>query len=221
MSNTRVVCSYRVSTEEQGRSGLGLAAQRRTCRAYVNFKEDWQVTGEYTDEKSGKSLNGRHELERAMAALDRGEADVLLCAKLDRLSRSVVDFGQILERSKRHKWAIAVCDLQLDTTTANGKLVANILISLAEWERDQISERTRAALAQIPRGTTHVDRDGNVKGPPGRAPVIDAATTDLIRYMRDQGKTYRAICGELDAMGKPTPRGGPWQVSTVQRVLSR
>lgn len=218
---TRVIIYMRVSTDEQGRTGLGLAAQRRTCRAYAAYKEDWQVVGEYTDEKSGKSLNGRHELEKALAALDQGEADVLLVAKLDRLSRSVVDFGRILERSKRHKWALAVNDFQIDTTTANGKLLANILISLAEWERDQISERTKAALASIPRGTTHVDRDGNVKNAPGRAAVIDAETVALVKYMKTQGKSYRAICAELTAMEKPTPGGGPWQVSTVQRILNR
>jgi len=218
---TRVIIYMRVSTDEQGRSGLGLAAQRRTCRAYVTYKEDWRVVAEYTDEKSGRSLNGRHELARALAAMDQGEADVLLVAKLDRLSRSVVDFGTILQRSKHHGWALAVNDFQLDTTTANGKLVANMLMALAEWERDQVSERTKAALASIPRGTTHVDRDGNIKGPPGGPVQIDAETSALVRYMKDQGKSYRAICDELTAMGKPTPRGGPWQVSTIQRMLSR
>lgn len=218
---TRALIYMRVSTDEQGRSGLGLAAQRRTCRAYVTMKEDWQVAGEYTDEKSGKSLNGRHELEKALQVMDRGEADVLLVAKLDRLSRSVVDFGTILARAKKHGWAVAVRDMDIDTTTANGKLVANILISIAEWERDQISERTKAALASIPRGTTHTDRDGNVKGPPGRAPVIDSETASLIKYMRSQGKTFRGICAELTALEKPTPGGGPWQVSTVQGILAR
>jgi DNA invertase Pin-like site-specific DNA recombinase len=218
---TRVIIYMRVSTDEQGRSGLGLAAQRRTCRAYVTLKDDWTIAGEYTDEKSAKSLNGRHELAKALEALDQGEADVLLVAKLDRLSRSVVDFGGILQRADKHKWALAVRDMDLDTTTANGKLVANVLMALAEWERETISERTKAALASIPRGTTHVDREGNVKGPPGGPVKIDAETAALVRYMKDQGKTYRAICDELTALGKATPRGGPWQVSTIQRILAR
>jgi len=217
----RVICSYRVSTDEQGRSGLGLAAQRRTCHAYIGIKDDWEIVAEVTDEKSGKTLNGRHELAKALEALDQGEADVLLVAKLDRLSRSVVDFGTILQRSKRHGWDLAVTDFALDTTTPNGRLVANILISLAEWERDQIAERTKNALASIPRGTTHIDRDGNVKQAPGRAVQIDGETETLIRYMRSQGKSYRGICAELSALGKPTPGGGPWQVSTIQRILAR
>lgn len=218
---TNVLCYYRVSTGEQGRSGLGLAAQRKTCRDFAALRPGWQLHHLPEDIASGKSTNGRHNLAEALDMMDRGQAKVLLTAKLDRLSRSVQDFADIIERARRNRWALAVADLNLDMSTPMGEFAAYVMVSVAQLERRLISERTKAALAEIPRGTTHLDRNGNVKGPPGKAVQIDAATAGLVRYMKDQGKSYRAICGELTAMGKPTPGGGPWQVSTIQRILAR
>jgi len=218
---TDVLCYYRVSTGEQGRSGLGLAAQRKTCRDFAALRPGWELHHLPEDIASGKSTNGRHNLAMALDAMDRGEAQVLLAAKLDRLSRSVQDFASILERARRGGWALAVADLNLDMSTPMGEFAAYVMISVAQLERRLISDRTRAALAEIPRDGTHRGADGAEKLPPGRPREIDAETAGLVRYMRDQGKSYRVICGELTAMGKPTPGGGPWRVSTVQRILSR
>jgi DNA invertase Pin-like site-specific DNA recombinase len=221
MNMTKVICYYRVSTREQGNSGLGLAAQRKLCREFAAMRPGWELHHLEHDEASGKSTNGRHNLAIALDMMDRHEADVLLAAKLDRLSRSVQDFATILERARRGRWALAVADLNLDMSTPMGEFAAYVMVSVAQLERRLISERTKAALAEIPRDTTHLDAFGNVKGPPGGPIQIDAETSTLVGYMRSQGKSFRAICAELTAMGKPTPRGGPWQVSTIQRILAR
>ncbi len=218
---TDVLCYYRVSTGDQGRSGLGLAAQRKTCRDFAALRPGWKLTHLPEDVASGKSTNGRHNLALALDMMDRHEAGVLLTAKLDRLSRSVQDFADILERARRGRWAVAVADLNLDMSTPMGEFAAYVMVSVAQLERRLIGERTRSALAEIPRGTTHTDAHGNVKGPPGAPVQIDAETAALVRYMRSQGKSFRAVCAELTAMGKVPPRGGKWQVSTIQRVLAR
>lgn len=144
----RVVGYVRVSTAEQGRSGLGLEGQRSAIVAEC-ARRGWELVGgePYCDIVSGKSLNGRHELKRALDDLAARRADALVVAKLDRLSRSVVDFGRVLKLAQRHGWALAILDPDLDTSTATGKLMANMLISVAEWERDIIAQPTRTALA--------------------------------------------------------------------------
>jgi DNA invertase Pin-like site-specific DNA recombinase len=218
---TDVLTYLRVSTAEQGQSGLGLAAQRRTCKDFAALRDGWRITGEHKDVASGKTMNGRHELAAALERMDRHEADVLLAAKLDRLSRSVQDFAGILERARRGGWAVAVADIGLDMSTPMGEFAAYVMVSVAQLERRLIGERTKAALAEIPRDTTHTAADGTEKGPPGKPRQIDAETAGLITYMRSQGKSFRAICTELDTLGKLTPGGGPWRVSTVQRILAR
>lgn len=218
---TDVLCYYRVSTDEQGRSGLGLAAQRKSCRDFASFRPGWQLHHLPEDVASGKSTNGRHNLADALARMDRGEAGVLLVAKLDRLSRSVQDFASILERAQRNKWALAVADLNLDMSTPMGEFTAFVIVAVAQLERRFIGDRTRAALAEIPRDGTHTGADGTEKGPPGKPRQIDAETAGLVRYMRGQGLSYRAVCGELTALGKVPPGGGKWQPSTIQRLLSR
>jgi len=218
---TGVLAYYRVSTDEQGRSGLGLAAQRSVCRNFAAIRPGWEIIDSLTDVKSAGSLNGRHSLTEALRRMDAHEADILLSSALDRISRSVMDFAAILERARKNKWALAVADISLDMTTPMGEFAAFTLINVAQLERRLIGQRTKAALAQIPRGTTHMDANGIEKGPPGQPIQIDGETETLIRYMRTQGKTFRGICDELTALGKVPPRGGKWQVGTIQRVLAR
>src|SRR5260370_21922020 len=117
------------------------------------------------DIASGKSTNGRHELERLLAELDHGQAGVLIVAKLDRLARSIVDFGRIMEQAKRRDWNLVALDLGVDTTTSNGRLVANVMMSVAEWERERIGERTRDAMAVKP-------ARGDALGAPSGLPAL-------------------------------------------------
>lgn len=210
----KVIGYTRVSTDEQGRSGLGLAAQRSAIEAHATAK-GWDVTWLSDEGASAKSLD-RPALQTALAALNAGEAQAIVAAKLDRLSRSVVDFGALLEASrrrgrKRQPWGIVVLDFDLDTTTATGRMLAGILMQFAQFERELIGERTSAALAAA--------RDRGVRL--GRPPAIPAAVESRMRDMHTRGLGPKRIADRLNADAVPTVRGGAWQPSTVARVLRR
>lgn len=208
----RVIAYVRVSTEEQKRSGAGLAAQRRSIASACR-ERGWQLVATEADEGvSAKSTKNRPALARALAALEAGDAGGLIVAKLDRLSRSVRDFCEILDRSQRQRWALVCLDLGLDTSTPTGKFTAQIIAAVAELERELIGQRTREGLATK-------REEGVILGRPRSiAPELVAR----IRAMRDAGATLQGICDALDAAGVPTPRGGTaWRPSSIVRVLRR
>lgn len=203
----RAVGYCRVSTEEQGQSGLGLAAQEETIRREVD-RRDWSLERLYTDVASGKSLRRRTDFAEAMRVLAAGEADVLVVAKLDRLSRSVSDFAAILARTQVEGWALNICDLGVDTTTPSGKMVAQIMMVLAEWEREMIGDRTKSALRMAAAKGTRL----------GRPSGVDSETVRLIRVLRDSGRSWAKIADALDREGVPTGQGGQWHGATVRRL---
>ncbi len=207
----RVIGYMRVSTEEQGDSRLGLEAQEAAIRAEVE-KRAWELVDLRSDVASGKSLRRRDELGRTMRDLAAGQAETLISAKLDRLSRSVLDFAQLMESATQEGWSIVVLDLGVDMTTTNGKLIANIMISIAQWEREIIGDRTRAALGAVRARGTQVGRKRNV----------DADTLRLIRMMRDSGASYAHVARALDREGVPTSQGaGQWSAATVRKLYLR
>lgn len=203
----RAIGYCRVSTDEQGDSGLGLAAQKQTIHLEVE-RRGWQFETMYGDVASGKSMKGRKDFGRALGALADGEADVLVVAKLDRLSRSVSDFAAILARSHVEGWALDVCDLGVDTTTPSGKMVAQIMMVLAEWEREMIGERTRNALDAARAQGTRLGRPSNVSDD----------TLRLIRILRDSGRSWQGIADSLTREGVPTAQGGKWHGATVRKL---
>ena len=203
----RAIAYLRVSTEEQGDSRAGIDAQEETIRAEITHR-GWTLTDVRVDVASGKSLRKRDELGRTLRDLAAGEADVLVVAKLDRLSRSVMDFAAIMETAKGEGWSIVVLDMDVDMTTSMGELVANIMISLAQWERRVIGERTKAALAVVKsRGT-----------PLGRRSNVDPETLRLIRMLRDGGRSYQGIADALTREGVDTAQGGKWHAATVRKL---
>ena len=206
----RAIGYCRVSTDEQGESGLGLADQKATIQTEV-VRRGWDFETMYADVASGKSLKGRADFGRALQVLADGEADVLVVAKLDRLSRSVSDFAAILAQSQREGWALDICDLGVDTTTPSGKMVAQIMMVLAEWEREMIGDRTRRALQAAQARGTHVGRKSNV----------DPETLRLIRILRDSGRSWQGIADALDAEGIATAQGGQWHGATVRKLYQR
>ena len=141
-----VVAYVRVSTREQGDSGLGLAAQHHAVQAEC-ARRGWDLARTYSDVASGKSTD-RPGLTAAMAALDSGLVTGLVVAKIDRLSRSLFDFAGIVATAQTKNWALVVADLGVDASTPAGALVCNVIASLAQWERAVISERTRDALPE-------------------------------------------------------------------------
>jgi len=137
----------RVSTDRQGESGLGLDAQRAALQGWASSQQipvdeiRWHVDAG----RSGCNLD-RPALALMLALVKPGER--VAVAKLDRLSRSLLDFAGLLERSQREGWAIVALDLGLDLSTPTGQMVASVLGSIAQWEARIIGERTAAALFQ-------------------------------------------------------------------------
>jgi DNA invertase Pin-like site-specific DNA recombinase len=206
----RVVLYTRVSTGEQADSGAGLAAQESQLRAETE-RRGWLVVGLLSDAgASGSSMRKRPALADALALVDHGQGDVLAVAKLDRLSRSVLDFAQLMVRARDLGWGLVALDLGVDTTTTSGRLVANVMVSVAEWERDIIGQRTREGLAE--RRAAGVRLGGPQMVP---APIV----ARIVRGRR-AGCTVRGIAAGLTAEGVPTARGGTvWASSSVQAVL--
>ena len=202
----------RVSTEEQKRSGAGLAAQRRSIESACRERGGWQLVAVETDEGvSAKSTKNRPALVHALEVLEAGEAGRLIVAKLDRLSRSVRDFYEILHRSQRERWALVCLDLGLDTSTPTGTFTAQIIAAVAELERKLIGQRTREGLeSQRAKGVRL-----------GRPQSVPLDLAERIRAMRVAGATLEGICDPLNAEGVPTPRGGAeWRPSSIVRMLN-
>jgi DNA invertase Pin-like site-specific DNA recombinase len=120
----------RVSTEEQAKEGASLDAQQ-SLLADEASRRGWDVEFVVDEGLSAKSVEGRPALVDALERLDRGEADVLLTLRVDRLSRSVSDFAALLSRSRKRKWDLVACDLNIDTSTPHGGLMAHVLASVA------------------------------------------------------------------------------------------
>ena len=206
----RVIGYVRVSTEEQGVSGAGLQAQRNAivdeCR-----RRGWTLVELVEDVgRSGRDLR-RPGVQAALDALTAGEASALVVAKLDRLSRSMLDFARIMVTAQKQSWALIALDVNVDTTTPAGEAMAHMLATFAQFERRLISERTKVALAQ--------KRAVGVRL--GAPPLIGANVAARIRRERDAGATLREIAAGLNRDRVPTARGGTWHASTLQRVLKR
>jgi DNA invertase Pin-like site-specific DNA recombinase len=205
---TTVVGYCRVSTEEQGDSGLGLAAQRAAVEAECS-RRGWELLAVHEDVLSGRTLN-RPGLATAIASVESGEAAALVVAKLDRLSRSLVDFAGLMARAQRNKWNLVALDLGIDLSTPAGEFMANVMASAAQWERRIIGQRTRDALA--------VRRAQGVRL--GRPRTLAADVVARIRTARDAGAGWSLIARELNVEAVPTAHGGAkWYPSTVRAVV--
>jgi len=207
-TTTRAIGYLRVSTDEQAMSGLGLAAQSHTITRAIEAR-GWTLAEVMTDDgKSGGTMS-RPALMTALDALDAGTADVLVVAKIDRLSRSVLDYARITERSRRNGWSIVALDVDVDTSTPTGGLMANMTAAIAEWERQIISVRTIEALAAKRAAGARL----------GRPVELADGVRARIAAERAAGRTLQAIADALTADGITGARGGKWSPSTVRRVL--
>lgn len=202
----RAIGYCRVSTGKQEDSGAGLDAQRAHLNREATHR-GWDLTI-VTDTASGKAMGNRSELGKALRQLRDGEADVLVVTKLDRLSRSVSDFANIMALAARENWAIVVLDLGVDMTTPNGKMIAQMMMAVAEWERELIGLRTREALKAVRARGTRL----------GRPSGVDPETVRLIRVLRDAGHSYAAVARILTAENVPTGQGGKWHAATVRKL---
>jgi DNA invertase Pin-like site-specific DNA recombinase len=227
---TKVVGYIRVSTEGQADSGVSLEAQRAKLAAYAIAMDLDLVSVQVDAGLSAKTL-ARPGVQAALERLDRGEAEGLLVAKLDRLTRSVRDLGELVERYFSSRFSLLSVADSIDTRSAAGRLVLNVLASIAQWEREATGERTRDALAHL--RSEGVRLGGEALGwkrteatdQNGRR-VIAGATDELasvarIVALRSAGMSMREIAATLTAEGTATKKGGRWHASTVRAVLAR
>lgn len=202
----------RVSTEEQANSGLGLEAQRDTIQRYA-YAHGWEVVWYDDAGLSAKSLD-RPQLQAALIRLHASrksrDVDGIVVAKLDRLSRSVVDFAGVLELARARKWALVAIDLGVDTSTPTGELVANVMMSVAQWERRVIGERTSAAMQAAKRQGRHM----------GRVSALKQNTADRLLILRT-AHTLAGTAAQLNAEGLTTATGAPWSANAVGKVQTR
>lgn len=209
---TTMIGYMRVSTADQAHSGLGLEAQRETITRYADAK-GWNVVWYEDAGLSAKSLD-RPQLQAALDRLDaspkRRDVDGLLVAKLDRLSRSVVDFAGVLDLARARKWALVAIDLGVDTSTPTGELVANVMMSVAQWERRVIGERTSAAMQAAKRAGRHM----------GRVSVLPQSTGDLLLSLRST-HTLAATAARLNRDGVTTATGLRWSANAVGKAHKR
>jgi len=215
----KYVTYQRVSTQEQKKSGLGLLAQQRDIDIYLTTYSDvpYEVIGEFADTGSGAD-NGRPELQKALALAKKTGA-TLLVAKLDRLSRRVSQIAQIMEDPK--------ITFRVATMPHADKFQLHIYGALAEQEREFISLRTKAALAQAKaRGVKLGGYRGNAltKANSARsqtATAIAIRLASMVGPMRRDGMTLEQIADRLQEQGVQTPQNGTWTAKAVSRVLAR
>jgi len=213
----------RVSTREQADSGLSLEGQRERIAAYCTAR-GWTLGEIVVDAGVSGGTLERPGLSRILETVRRREVDVVVVLKLDRLTRSVKDLGDVLERFERADVAFTSVTDNFDTTTANGKLVLNILGSVAQWERDVIAERTADAM-QVARSQGR--RVGAVPfaftlGTDGETLEPDPAKLETVAEIARQrrgGGTLTGIARRLNAIGATAANGGSWFAETVKRVL--
>lgn len=215
---TKYIAYYRVSTARQGASGLGLGAQRTGVEAFTRGRG--RIVGEFTDVESGKR-NDRPELERAIAAC-KAEGAVLLIAKLDRLTRNVAFIFTLRDSGVQF-----VC---ADMPEAN-TLTIGVMATMAQHEREVISDRTRKALAEKKRQGFVLGRPENLTPAAvekGREVRRRNACRDennrraaaLASAMRQAGRSWTAIAEALNGAGFRTRRGGRFRPVQVQRVVA-
>jgi len=216
--NTAFVSYARVSTQQQGRSGLGLDAQRAAVTNFVAARG--ALLGEFVEVETGKGANALERRPQLKAALDlcRAKGAVLVIAKLDRLARNVHFISGLIE--SRVEFVAA------DMPEAN-KVMLQMHAVMSEWERDQISARTRAALAAAKARGVKL----GVAGPANLRPDNERRQREANEFvsklkgtfegMRVRGLTQRAMVAELNNIGAPTQRGGQWSLVQVQRTIAR
>ena len=206
-----VVAYVRVSTDEQAASGAGLDAQRIAIEAEAQ-RRGWTVVGWHADEgiSGGKGVEHRPGLAAAIEAVESGRAAGLLAAKLDRVSRSVLDTASLMEQARRGGWELVTCDLAIDTSTPAGEATASMMAVFSQLERRLISQRTREALA--------VKKAQGVRL--GRPSALPREVVARIVAAKAGGASLRSIAAELTADAVPTAQGGAkWHASTVKAVL--
>jgi site-specific DNA recombinase len=224
MSLMKTVGYIRVSTDKQADRGVSLDAQAEKIRAMAVVHGGELIDIIVDGGESAKTLN-RPGMTRLLALVDSGGVQAVIVAKLDRLTRSVKDLCTLQERFERRGVALVSGAESLDTGSAAGRLVLNIMTAVSQWEREAIGERTRDALShkrgkgergnmafgyRLADDGQHLELD----------PTEQAALTE-IRRLRSDGMPLRGIAAALNHRTYRTRRGTAWRLESVARVLKQ
>ena len=219
----QVVTYIRVSTAQQGRSGLGIEAQREALARFAEA-EGCEILAEFVEVETGKgadALDRRPQLAAALAMARKAKAAVVV-AKLDRLSRDVAFISDLMAR----RVPFIVAELGADADP----FMLHLYAALAEKERHLIADRTRVALAArkaqgVKLGNPKNLAEAGAKGAASQraeADVFAAKVLPVVRSIQAEGATtLRAIAAALNERGVRTARGGEWHDSTVRNLLAR
>ena len=212
---TKAVAYLRVSTDKQGKSGLGLEAQREAVARYI-AANGLELIGEYIEVETGKGSNAlskRPELVAALAAAKREKAGLII-AKLDRLARNVHFISGLMETGV--EFAVA------DMPNAD-RFQLHLFAALAEKEAEVISQRTKAALAAAKERGTELGKHGKILAARNKAEAMDRLepiSADLLE-LKAQGLSMRKMIAALNDRGIPSPAGGKWHLASLHKALGR
>ena len=215
---TQAIGYVRVSTDQQADSGLSLDAQRAKLEALATLN-DYDLGDVVVDAGVSAKTLDRPGWGRVMQAVTSGKVGAVLIAKLDRATRSVADLANLIDTLQRRGVALISAAESLDTSTAGGRLVVNVLGAVAQWEREATAERTSAALQVLkaqgratggvaPYGFTFVD------GRKVEAPV-EQETLAMVQEARADGLSWAKVAKRLNASGRRTRTGRPWSAQGV------
>ena len=208
---SKVIAYYRVSTQRQGASGLGLDAQRAATNAYVQSNSA-DLVEEYIEVESGRK-SGRPKLTEALCACRRSGA-TLLIAKLDRLARNVHFISGLLEADVRF--------VAIDMPNAD-RFILHVYAAMAEEEARRISERTKSALRAAKVRGVELGKNGKKLAlqHADEAKKFSRTVGPAISRLKDQGMSLRKIADRLNSDKVPSYSGGKWHAATVQRTWNR
>ena len=218
---TKAIGYIRVSTDKQADQGVSLEAQKAKIEAYAMLYDLEMV--DYVIETGSAKDTHRDGLQEALGALTSGKAEALIVVKLDRLTRSVADLGRLVE-TYFQKHALLSVGEQIDTRSAAGRLVLNVLASVSQWEREVIGERTSAAMQ-------HMKAQGQYTGgkPPYGFQVVNGelieneseqAVLVLTRKYREKGMSLRKIAQALSEAGLQTRNGKAFAPGSIGRMAA-
>ncbi len=220
----KAVGYVRVSTEQQASDGVSLAAQREKIEQYCALY-DLDLIAVVEDAGASAKTLERDGLSEVLALMEAGQAQALVVAKLDRLTRSVADLATLLEKYFAGRFDLVSVGEQVNTGTAAGRLVLNVLMSVSQWEREAISERTKTALQ-------HKKARGQLVGsvPYGYCLDADGATLNedaeeqeiihAVEKFHAAGLSLGKIAAQLGTHGYTSRGGGKWHPQTIKNILA-
>lgn len=211
----RVIGYIRVSTREQPDDGYSLVTQRQAIEAECE-RRGWELVDVIADEGYSGRKDDRPGLNKALDMLaKRNGPEAIVVARLDRLCRSITHLGKLTDLSLSKRWGIVALDHELNTTTANGRLVAHIIGSVAQWESEMLAERVSKGMKAAHAAAR---QEGRAFG--FQRSATDGVVARIVRA-RKRGDSFGTIAARLDRQKVPTPgKGKRWYPSTVRHIYN-